>query len=125
MIDVDPDIVSTLQDEVGDALRSVAVYDENGYEFEFIRDDVEGTYTIEEIEKVYDDLVIQGLSREFLEQLFHAGQLQCSMYGFEEATMFHFTGGDYSGLFVSIDRTRGLDLDAFISACKGAIEAPA
>lgn len=125
MIDVDPELVPSLKDEVDDALRSVAVYDEDGYEVEFIRDDVEGTYTDEDIEEVYDDLVIQGLSREFLEQLFHAGDLECSMYGFEEATMFHFTGGEYSGLFVSIDRIRGMDLDAIISTCKGAIEAPA
>ena len=47
------------------------------------------------------------------------------MYGFEEATVFHFTGGEYTGLFVSMDRTAGMDLDAIISTCKAAGEAPA
>jgi len=124
-MDLDPGLVRALRDEVDDALRSVAVYDEEGYEIEYIREDVEGAYSTDEIEEVYDDLVIQGLSREFLEQLFHAGDLQCSMYGFEEATMFHFTGGEYTGLFVSMDRTAGMDLDAIISTCKAAVEAPA
>ena len=75
MMDLDPGLVRALRDEVDDTLRSVAVYDEEGYEIEYMREDVEGAYSTDEIEEVYDDLVIQGLSREFLEQLFHAGDL--------------------------------------------------
>lgn len=122
MPDVHDDLVADLHAEVGDALRSVATYDEGGYEFHHLRADVEAAYSEADIQAVYEDLVIQGISREYMEDLFHAGGLRCSIYGFDDAAMFHFIGEGYTGLFVSMDADVELNLDAIISTAKGAIE---
>jgi len=122
MLDLDDDLVGDLQAHVGDALRAVATYDECGYHFLHLRPDVEQSYSAGEIQAVYEDLVIQGLSREYMEGLFHAGGLRCSIYGFDDASMFHFIEEGYAGLFVSIDADVELNLDTIISTCKDAIE---
>lgn len=124
MLPVDPDLPDSLREEVGDGLRSVAAYEERSYEFLFVREDVRAEYSELEIRDILEDLIIQGLSTDYLESLFHAGPLDCAMYGFEDAAMFHFVADEHAGLFVSIDRDEPVTLEAVITTCKDAIELP-
>lgn len=118
MIRIDPDLVDVLQEEVGDSLRTVATYDDREYEFHHLRRDIQQVYTRERIEEILEDLIVQGVATEQLESRFRAGALDCAVYTFEEAVMFHFPVADRSGLFVSIDRDADLDLDSIVSLAK-------
>lgn len=117
-----PAVLETARAEVGDALRAVARYAEREYEFLFLRDDVEAQYSAAERERVMDDLVISGIGASYVEELFHAGRIQCIAYGFERAVMVQFVEANYEGVFVSFDRAAAIDIDAFIDRCKRALE---
>ncbi|WP_458209296.1 hypothetical protein [Haladaptatus sp. NG-SE-30] len=116
------DIVSTLQTEMGDGLRSVGHYTKDGYEVFYLRPDVEAQYTRDDIEDIHQDLILEGLSKDRFEDLFRAGPLECSMHGFEDALMFHFVGSENSDLFVGVDSDAPIDLSSFIGRCKEGVE---
>lgn len=111
-------LVDALQDEAGLALRSVTYYDEESYEMLFLRDDVETIYSSEELDDVFNDLRLEGWGRERLKDLFNAGDLECSIYGFEDAMMFHFVTNDFTGVFLTYDRGATVDVEEFITVCK-------
>jgi len=72
----------------------------------------------ERADAVHDELVLQGIGRGHLEDLFGAGELQCSMHRFEGLTAFHFTAAEFTGLFVSLDPDADIQLTSFTEACK-------
>lgn len=119
MPDIDPSLPDDLQDRVGDALRVVATHDQQSYEFHYQREDVGERYSDDEFRDIFNDLVLQGLSREYFEQLFHVGAMECGAWGFEEAVIFYFPGEEHTGLVVSVDRDGPIDVDGLIETCKG------
>jgi hypothetical protein len=96
----------------------VAYYDEAKYDSIYRREDIEIGYTTEESQAIIDDLTVQGLSREYLESLFNAGVLVCTILRFEEALMFHFPESDHTGLFVTIDTGTNIDIDRVVAICE-------
>lgn len=118
MIEAPSGLLDVAHDHVGDSLRSLTSYTEREYELHYIREDIRDRYTEEEIGRVFDDLVLSGLSRDYLEEIFHAGRIECTIYGFEEAAMFHFVTNETSGVFLSFDRDTEVNLDSFIGDCK-------
>lgn len=122
MIEVDPDLPGTLKEDLGESLRVVAVHRERDYEFQYLRDDVETTYSPEEFSRIFDDLVLEGMEREHFERLFHVGALECGAWGFEEAAIFYFPGEDHSGLVVSVDRNGPINIDQLIERCTANIQ---
>ena len=115
-------LVRELTETVGDSLRCVATYGERDYDLLYIRPDVEASYTSDEMEEVYDDLILQRVGNDFLEHLFNAGSLQCSALGFEEATIFNVVGDGYGGLFVSVDTDADVEMPAFVERLKRGIQ---
>lgn len=115
-------LLDALRREAGHALRVVATYDREGYEAVYVRDDVE-TRLSERAEAVHEDLVLRGIGRDHLEDLFGAGDLQCSMHRFEELTAFHFPAAAYTGLFVSVDSDAEVELATFAGTCKRHMDA--
>jgi hypothetical protein len=110
-------LLEALEAKAGDALRVVATYDREGYEAFHVRDDAAARVS-ERADAVHDELVLQGIGRDYLEDLFHAGDLQCSMHRFDELTAFHFTAQEYTGLFVSVDSGADVPLATFSEVCK-------
>ena len=110
-------LVDALRAEVGEALRVVATYDEDGYEAFYVREDA-APRVRDRADAVHEDLVLQGLGRGHLEDLFDAGPLQCSMHRFDELTAFHFATGEFEGLFVSVDSGADVPLASFAGTCK-------
>jgi len=110
-------LVEALRELAGDSLRVVASYDRDGYEPMYVR---EGTRDRVQAraERVHDELVLQGLGRAHLEDLFGAGDLQCSIHRFDELTAFHFAAAEFTGLFVSVDSDVDLPLATFAETCK-------
>ena len=110
-------LVNALQDEVGDALRVVAEYTEDGYEARYVRDNVENRVTAL-ADEVHTDLVLEDVGTEHLEDIFE-DDLTCSMHRFEDVTAFHFVGdGVYEGLFVSVDSDADVPLATFSDICQ-------
>jgi len=110
-------LVDALQQQVGERLRVVAEYCGSEHEIFYARDDVERRlpYTAD---NVHEELILRGIGRDHLEEIFDAGTLHCSMHRFDELTAFHFLRDDFSGLFVSVDSDAEVDLAAFTAECK-------
>lgn len=105
MSETPTDLVEDLKDDVGDALRTVAKYEHGDYERLFIRPDIKAQYSDEERAELYNQVEIEGMGYSHFEDLFHTGELESVIYGFEEALMFQFPGEDeFTGLFVTVDR---------------------
>jgi len=91
-----------LRSLVGDALRSVAIYDEDGYDFRYLRDELDGR--AEDLAAdIHQNLVLEGIGKEHLEDLFEAGDLHCTLHEFEEMQAYHFVTGQFEGVFVGLD----------------------
>jgi hypothetical protein len=109
-------LVETLREHAGESLRVVAEYDRDGYEIHYVREDV-GARLEARADDIHRDLVLEGISREHLEDLFGAGDLHCTMHRFEDVTAFHFADHEHEGLFVSVDSTADLPLATFADTC--------
>lgn len=111
---------NTLVDELralaGDELRVIAEYDRDGYQIRFVRDDVSARLR-DRADDIHRDLVLEGISREHLEDLFDAGNLHCTMHRFDEVTAFHFAETEYRGLFVSVDSDADVPMASFADIC--------
>ncbi len=110
------ELVAELQQQAGDALRVVAEYDREGYDVHYVREDV-GARLDERADPIHRNLVLEGISREHLEDLFGAGDLHCSMHRFDDMTAFHFAEEEYTGLFVSVESDVDLPLASFADTC--------
>lgn len=117
-VDNSQQLVQKLHEEAGDSLRSVSRYEEDTYEKLFLRENVDAIYSEDEFEEIFEDLRLEGWGRDTLEDLFNAGDLECSVYGFEQAMMFHFVTSDFKGALVTYDRDAGVDTEEFIRVCK-------
>ncbi|WP_248897868.1 hypothetical protein [Haloplanus halobius] len=111
------EFVTALREDVDAGLRVVAEYDADGYDAFYVRDDIRPRLP-DVAEELHEDLVLQGIGRDRLEDLFSAGPLHCSVHRFEELTAFHFTAGEFTGLFVSVDSDAPIPLNSFASTCK-------
>jgi hypothetical protein len=110
-------LFEALRAQAGDALRVVATYDRQGYDAFYVRDDLTDRVA-DRADDVHDELVLQGIGRGHLEDLFGAENLQCSMHRFDELTAFHFAAAEYTGLYVSVDSGVDVSLATFSEACK-------
>jgi len=110
-------LLGELRATAGEALRVVATYDRDGYDPVYVREDVSERLG-GRADAVHEELVLQGIGREYLEDLFDAGDLQCSMHRFDELTAFHFVAAEYTGLFVSVDSDAEVSLASFAETCK-------
>lgn len=120
-VEQDSGLLDALEKTVGSNLRVVAVYDRAGYDVTYTREDV-GQRVKQHAEDVHDELVLQGIGRDHLEDLFRAGDLHCTMHRFDEMMAFHFAQEEYTGLFVSIDSDTSVDLNEFVETVRAHIE---
>ena len=111
-------LVERLREEAGENLRTVTTYREETYELLFMRENVDAIYSTEEIDVIFEEIRLEGWGRERLEDLFNAGSLECSVYGFEKAMMLHFVKNGFSGVFITYDRNAGIDTESFIRVCE-------
>jgi hypothetical protein len=117
MVSCSTDEINAIREVGGDAVRVIAEYDDEGYDVRYVRDDVEAKLQ-EVAEEIHDELVMQGMGKEYLEELFQAGDLHCSVHRFDEVTAFHFSKEEFTGLFVSIDSSSDIPLATFTDTCR-------
>ena len=110
-------LVEDLRAEAAGGLRVVAEYDRDGYDAFYVRDDV--TPRMSDVAaEIHEELVLEGIGRDYLERLFDAGALHCSMHRFDEVTVFHFVVQEHTGLFVSVDSGTDVALSSFAATCE-------
>ena len=109
-------LVEDLLAEVGDNLRAVAVYEEHDCELVYEREDVAAKPRV--IDKIHEELILEGMGTEYLESVFDVGRLNCTMHSFQEALCFHFVRGPLRGVFVSIEPDTMVPLKSFVTICK-------
>jgi hypothetical protein len=120
MVSCSTEDINAIREVGGDAIRVIAEYDREGYEAQYVRDDV--VAKIQEVgEEIHQDLVIQGMGTQYLEDLFQAGDLHCSVHRFDEVTAFHFVDEEFSGLFVSVDSDADIPFATFTDTCHDAL----
>jgi hypothetical protein len=98
-------IVSELRERYPGSVRAVATYDQDSYTVEYSGEGVDEEYSSEDVENIYDDVVLQDVGSVFHETLFHdMGEVRGKIRIFEDGTVAHFwpTDGE-DGLFVSLD----------------------
>lgn len=112
------ELVTALEAEVGDRLRVVGEYSDEGYDIHYVRDDVRPKVEEMDVDRIHQELVLQGLGREHLEDLFDAGNLQCSVHRFDEMTACHFLQTETTGKYVSVDSDATIEFRSFVETCK-------
>lgn len=115
--DVDT-LVADLRDIVGDGLRVVATYEAETYEIHYVREDLQSDVGQRDADRIHRELIMEGISREYFEELFGAGDLECMALAFEEALAIHFAGPDHTGLYVAVDPDAVDPLPAISSRCE-------
>lgn len=98
-------IVDQLRSEHGSSLRAVATYDRDHYELQYARQDVRTGYSTEEMDEIYDDIVLQDIEHPVHEDLFDdMGAIRGKFRVFADGTVAHFwpTEAD-EGVFIALD----------------------
>lgn len=109
------DLVADARDRIGAGLRAVATYDLDEYEVQFCRRDVEAGYTGDTADALFEDVVLRELSRDYVQSLFDAGELDATVHSFEDAIVCQFFGPG-TGVLVSFDATADVRLREFLEA---------
>lgn len=115
------DALEELRELSGEALRVVARYDRDGYEVTYVRDDLDVDLDADRVDDIHESLLLDGMGVGYLEDIFSAGDLECTVHTFEERAVLHFAG-EYAGLFVTVDALK-FPFEAFVERCRRYAEA--
>ena len=108
-------LVDNLRAEIGDSLRAVSTYHEDEYELVYERADV--STKPRAIDRIHQELIMEGMGVEYLEDVFGVGRLNCTMHSFEEAMCFHFVRDSMRGVFIAIDPDAMVPMERFVEIC--------
>ncbi|UPV73825.1 hypothetical protein M0R89_14925 [Halorussus limi] len=111
-----------LRARVGDHLRSVIYYDDDGGEVLYVRDDVADEYTDGDIREVVRDVRLEAVEKPHQEDLYAHGPLNCTVRSFEDAVEMHFPHDETSGTAVALDGEVFAMHNTFIGQCLDAME---
>jgi hypothetical protein len=107
-------LVAFLERKAGEHLRGALVYDDDGYEVLYLRDDLRRTRRRSEVDGIVERL--HDSSKGIEEAAFPFGDFHGSVRCFEEATFLHFPLDD-GGVAVSLDPGAARDLNTFAGEC--------
>ncbi|GGL35484.1 hypothetical protein GCM10009037_18920 [Halarchaeum grantii] len=108
-----------LYDRYGDGLRTVLVYDGAVSEYTYLADHVGEQYSDAELERIADEHAFQdSLSNPHYESLFHLGGTEATVTLFEGATLVQVPFDNTTGVVLTVDRARSLDVDALVETAR-------
>lgn len=111
-----------LKDRVGDHLRSVLRYDEDGGEFLYLRDDVADQYSEGEMKQVVRDVRLEAVDKPHQESLYSHGSLNCTVRSFDDAVEMHFLRDEKRGTAVALDGEVFAVHNTFLGRCMELME---
>jgi len=111
-------LAAYLRSRIGDDLRSVSSYDEDGVSAVYRRPGITDAYTDEQ-------LLTLAVAAQELNDTLHAvgiddsplGEPNAGVYGFENAYVLQFPVSETEGVIVTIESGVGTALGAFLSDC--------
>lgn len=114
--DVDA-VVHWCLDELGDELRALVVHTRATLDFLYIRDDVLGGYTDDDLMDMADAYGIEAvLGDSYRESLYDLGSLDYLVYGFEQSQVVRIPMAEYSAVFLSVERDASIHLPPFVES---------
>lgn len=116
-------VVAALRATVDEGLRSVTIYDCDGYAVLFMRDDVRALYSPDEIAAAADELRLQALERDYLNSVFSGvhGDVESSVTVFENAVEMNVLLSATRGVSVAVDHDRFEDTAAIAEVVSAAV----
>ena len=108
------DTVAAFERVAGAALRSVVRFESTDFDLHYLRDDVEASYSDQEEQRLYREMVAQNIGDMTLENSLKGGSHECAVHVFTEITVFIFKESKYDGWYISIDRTPSVHADDVI-----------
>jgi hypothetical protein len=93
----------------GETLRVVTVYDDEEYATE-LRDDLRDVYTTEELSRVFEEMLLNGINRPYQEEIVDVGDLEYTARAFEDAYIGYYSPETRQGIAFSLERESGVDL---------------
>lgn len=119
MTDRNGDLVEFLLEETGETLHAVIEYDDDAWEFLYVREAVR-----EQIDdwKPRADEIVGNFRREARrnadrKQLFDVGSFYCSLHLFDALLLVHFSQPDERGIIFGYDPVAAPNLTAFVDLC--------
>lgn len=113
---------SHLEDEVGDALRSIVYYDAETQNIVYLRNDAQEKISGAQAEGLIEYLREREGVQEARERLGLDAGLQCTVYCWPDRTGLHFPHDHQSGTLVTVDTAVTRDLNAFVAECTEILE---
>ncbi|MFC3958481.1 hypothetical protein [Halovivax cerinus] len=111
MVDPSMDALhSHVAEHFGDALRSVAGYDEEGLDVRYMRDDVASLYDEADHGRVFRNLRLEAMDHPTQESLFAHDDLQSTYRVYDGAIEVHIAVSETTGVLVSLDDDADVDL---------------
>ncbi|WP_207587129.1 hypothetical protein [Halomontanus rarus] len=111
------DLVTFMEDEASEYLRSVAHFDGKDRKVLYLEDDIEDQYSEDELEEVFDSLFFESFDRSHQEHMYPHGQLNCIVRCFDEALELHFPHSDTAGTAVALEPEATSDLEGLVDDC--------
>lgn len=99
----DDELVTALQERVGDELRVVGHHDADSWSVDYMREDVQSNYETDAVDEIADDLVLSQMGGGRQEELYELGSLEATVRLFDNGIVVHVPTGDHSGHLVSLD----------------------
>jgi hypothetical protein len=96
-------LLDRLQDLCGDSIRAVATYDRDGYTVHYATEEIIREYSEEDIDVIYDDVILEDVEQPLQEQLFDdMGTVEGKIKIFQDGTVAHFWPTEQKeGVFIS------------------------
>ncbi|CQR50229.1 MULTISPECIES: hypothetical protein [Haloferax] len=111
-----------LSRRIGDELRTVVIADGDGYELEYIRDDLSERYTERTLADVVSDLRVETpLSAPSVDSP-PAGERRAVVYYYENAFVLQFPFSETERIIISVGTDAGTDLLWFIEDCRRIVD---
>lgn len=111
-----------LAHRLGDALRSVGLYDGVTLELVFVREDVAAAYSSRDAANIAQELgLASSLTDEYTETLYEAGGLDHVVYGFEDAEIVRVPLDGQRGIFFSVDSRATVEVPTLVEDLKATV----
>lgn len=108
---------SHLEDQVGDALRSIVSYDAETQHVVYLRDDAQENISGDQAEGLIDYLREREGIQEARERLGLDTGLQCTVHCWPNRIGLHFPQSSQAGTLVTVDTAVARDLHGFVTGC--------
>lgn len=97
------------------SLRVILVYNGDGYETQYVRTDVEESYSPEEFDEKLKQLVVEGISDPPAQEQFRRfGETEGVLRRFENAVVLHYPLGEFTGVALTFDRETVSSIDTLM-----------